>query len=597
MKLNKLKINSYGNLQNREMEFNKLNIIFGENEAGKTTLQNFIMSMFYGMEKKKGKEAFSDVDKYTPWKGTTDFSGKISYELDDNTKYGIFRDFTKKNPEIYDETGKDITKDFSVDKKTGNNFFISQIGIDRDTLEKTVFTKQNSLKLDSSEQDLLIQKVSNMVESGDEEVSFKKALKSLNDRKLKEVGTDRSQEKPINIASNNIRQYEIELKEIENARDSKEEIEFSIQKIEKDIEKNINDSSLYAKIKEIVNNDRQEEEKIKAKEEIIKENNEKISKLQNDINNLDKKKKNKIYIVMFLISILASILGIVFIKSNLKYLVLILIPLVVCLYLINRRKNSSVKISSELNVLEENNNKLKDDVETQRRNLLKVNEIQKQDLIKAYGYEIEDLFSSNIDLAISNNFKRTNELELEKHKKELDYKDIEPKMERLAHVEELLDLEKERFEELKERQEDFDLAKDLLNQSYEEMKKNITPKFNNDFNSLVNIFTNGKYNRVIFNDGIYVEVENGQMISLEGLSFGTIQEIYLALRLAMVKELSKENVPIILDEPFAYFDDNRIAKVLESLNQLDNQVIIFSCSKREKEILNRVGLEYNFIKL
>ena len=597
MKLNKLKINSYGNLQNREMEFNKLNIIFGENEAGKTTLQNFIMSMFYGMEKKKGKEAFSDVDKYTPWKGTTDFSGKISYELDDNTKYGIFRDFTKKNPEIYDETGKDITKDFSVDKKTGNNFFISQIGLDRDTLEKTVFTKQNSLKLDSSEQDLLIQKVSNMVESGDEEVSFKKALKSLNDRKLKEVGTDRSQEKPINIASNNIRQYEIELKEIENARDSKEEIEFSIQKIEKDIEKNINDSSLYAKIKEIVNNDRQEEEKIKAKEEIIKENNEKISKLQNDINNLDKKKKNKIYIVMFLISILASILGIVFIKSNLKYLVLILIPLVVCLYLINRRKNSSVKISSELNVLEENNNKLKDDVETQRRNLLKVNEIQKQDLIKAYGYEIEDLFSSNIDLAISNNFKRTNELELEKHKKELDYKDIEPKMERLAHVEELLDLEKERFEELKERQEDFDLAKDLLNQSYEEMKKNITPKFNNDFNSLVNIFTNGKYNRVIFNDGIYVEVENGQMISLEGLSFGTIQEIYLALRLAMVKELSKENVPIILDEPFAYFDDNRIAKVLESLNQLDNQVIIFSCSKREKEILNRVGLEYNFIKL
>ena len=597
MKLNKLKINSYGNLQNREMEFNKLNIIFGENEAGKTTLQNFIMSMFYGMEKKKGKEAFSDVDKYTPWKGTTDFSGKISYELDDNTKYEIFRDFTKKNPEIYDETGKDITKDFSVDKKTGNNFFISQIGLDRDTLEKTVFTKQNSLKLDSSEQDLLIQKVSNMVESGDEEVSFKKALKSLNDRKLKEVGTDRSQEKPINIASNNIRQYEIELKEIENARDSKEEIEFSIQKIEKDIEKNINDSSLYAKIKEIVNNDRQEEEKIKAKEEIIKENNEKISKLQNDINNLDKKKKNKIYIVMFLISILASILGIVFIKSNLKYLVLILIPLVVCLYLINRRKNSSVKISSELNVLEENNNKLKEDVETQRRNLLKVNEIQKQDLIKAYGYEIEDLFSSNIDLAISNNFKRTNELELEKHKKELDYKDIEPKMERLAHVEELLDLEKERFEELKERQEDFDLAKDLLNQSYEEMKKNITPKFNNDFNSLVNIFTNGKYNRVIFNDGIYVEVENGQMISLEGLSFGTIQEIYLALRLAMVKELSKENVPIILDEPFAYFDDNRIAKVLESLNQLDNQVIIFSCSKREKEILNRVGLEYNFIKL
>ena len=597
MKLNRIKINSYGNLQNKEIEFNKLNIIFGENEAGKTTLQNFIMSMFYGIEKKKGKEPFSDVEKYTPWQGTSDFSGKISYELDDNTKYEVFRDFTKKNPEIYDETGKDISKDFSIDKKAGNTFFMNQVGLDRDTLEKTVFTKQNSLKIDSSEQDLLIQKVSNMVESGDEEVSFKKALKSLGDRKLKEVGTDRSQEKPINIASMNIRKYEQELIDIENARDSKDKIEFDIQRIEKEIDKNINNSALYTKIKEIVDNDRQEEEKIKAKEDIIKENDERINKIQNDINNLDKKKKNKLYITLIILSILISIIGIIFVKSNLKYLILILIPIVICLNLINRKKNSSSNLSSELKVLNENNNKLKEDTEIQRSNLLKVNEIQKQDLIKAYGSEIEALFGSNIELAISNNVKKINELELEKHKRELDYKDIEPKMERLAHVEELLDLEKEKFETLKERQEDFDIAKDLLTQSYEEMKKNITPKFNESFNYLVSVFTNGKYSRVIFNDGIYVEVSNGQMISLEGLSFGTIQEIYLALRLAMINELSKENIPIILDEPFAYFDDNRIAKVIEALNQLDNQVIIFTCTNRENEILNKLGLEFNFIKL
>lgn len=597
MKLNRIKINSYGNLQNKEIEFNKLNIIFGENEAGKTTLQNFIMSMFYGIEKKKGKEPFSDVEKYTPWQGTSDFSGKITYELDDNTKYEVFRDFTKKNPEIYDETGKDISKDFSIDKKAGNTFFMNQVGLDRDTLEKTVFTKQNSLKIDSSEQDLLIQKVSNMVESGDEEVSFKKALKSLGDRKLKEVGTDRSQEKPINIASMNIRKYEQELIDIENARDSKDKIEFDIQRIEKEIDKNINNSALYTKIKEIVDNDRQEEEKIKAKEDIIKENDERINKIQNDINNLDKKKKNKLYITLIILSILISIIGIIFVKSNLKYLILILIPIVICLNLINRKKNSSSNLSSELKVLNENNNKLKEDTEIQRSNLLKVNEIQKQDLIKAYGSEIEALFGSNIELAISNNVKKINELELEKHKRELDYKDIEPKMERLAHVEELLDLEKEKFETLKERQEDFDIAKDLLTQSYEEMKKNITPKFNESFNYLVSVFTNGKYSRVVFNDGIYVEVSNGQMISLEGLSFGTIQEIYLALRLAMINELSKENIPIILDEPFAYFDDNRIAKVIEALNQLDNQVIIFTCTNRENEILNKLGLEFNFIKL
>ena len=130
--------------------------------------------MFYGMDKKKGKEAFSDVQKYTPWKGSEDFSGKIAYELDDKSKYEVFRNFNKKDPEIYDGQGMDITKNFVIDKKIGNTFFMNQVGLDRDTLEKTVFTKQNSLKIDSGDQDILIQKVSNIVESGDEEISFKK---------------------------------------------------------------------------------------------------------------------------------------------------------------------------------------------------------------------------------------------------------------------------------------------------------------------------------------------------------------------------------------------------------------------------------------
>lgn len=597
MKLNKIKINSYGNLQNREIELNKLNIIYGENEAGKSTLQNFILSMFYGMDKKKGKEAFSDVQKYTPWNGSEDFSGKIAYELDNSSKYEVFRNFNKKDPEIYDEQGMDITKSFVIDKKLGNTFFMNQVGLDRDILEKTVFTKQNNLKIDSGDQDILIQKVSNIVESGDEEISFKKAIDSLNKRKLNEVGTDKSQDRPINVAEENIRKYEKELEEVKSARDSKEEIEYSLQKIESDINKELNNTKIYNKIKEIVDNDRQEEEKIKAKEEVIKENDDKILRLKNDIENLDKKKSNKLYIVLLIVSILISALGIVFIKSNFKYLLLILIPIVLILDIINRNKNSSKHLNSELKVLEETNNKLKTEAEEQRKNLLKLNELKKVDLIKANGSQIEELFSSNINLAISNNTRKINELELEKHKRELDYKDIEPKMERLSHLEELLSIEEENLEILKERQEEFDIAKELLTQSYTEMKKNITPKFNEEFNSLVNIFTNGKYSRVAFNEGIFVEVSNGQMVSIEGLSYGTIQEIYLALRLAMVKELSKENIPIILDEPFAYFDDNRIAKVLESLNKIDNQVIIFSCSNREKEIIEKLGLEYNYIKL
>ena len=60
MKINKLKINAFGNLKDKEIEFSDgINIIHGENESGKSTLLKCIIDMFYGISKnKKGKEYY-----------------------------------------------------------------------------------------------------------------------------------------------------------------------------------------------------------------------------------------------------------------------------------------------------------------------------------------------------------------------------------------------------------------------------------------------------------------------------------------------------------------------------------------------------------
>ena len=107
MKINKIKINSYGKLKDKEIDLKDgINIIYGKNEAGKSTLLRFIINSFYGISKnKKGKE-YSDYDRYKPWSGE-EFSGNIEYELNDKTKYEIHRDFKKKNPNIYNERKKD----------------------------------------------------------------------------------------------------------------------------------------------------------------------------------------------------------------------------------------------------------------------------------------------------------------------------------------------------------------------------------------------------------------------------------------------------------------------------------------------------------
>ena len=58
MKIKKIKINSYGKLKEKEINFKDgINLIYGQNEAGKSTLIKFIINSLYGISKnKKGKE-------------------------------------------------------------------------------------------------------------------------------------------------------------------------------------------------------------------------------------------------------------------------------------------------------------------------------------------------------------------------------------------------------------------------------------------------------------------------------------------------------------------------------------------------------------
>lgn len=68
MQIKNIKINGFGKLKNKEINFNKnINLIYGKNESGKSTILKFIFSMFYGASKNKNKKEISDFDKYNPW--------------------------------------------------------------------------------------------------------------------------------------------------------------------------------------------------------------------------------------------------------------------------------------------------------------------------------------------------------------------------------------------------------------------------------------------------------------------------------------------------------------------------------------------------
>ena len=87
-----------------------------------------------------------------------------------------------------------------------------------------------------------------------------------------------------------------------------------------------------------------------------------------------------------------------------------------------------------------------------------------------------------------------------------------PKLEELAENEEKLTYNKEIYEELKEKNNAINLAKQALETAYQKMKNDVTPKFTQKLSENINNITNGKYNKVIINeeDGIIIELPNGE---------------------------------------------------------------------------------------
>lgn len=103
--------------------------------------------------------------------------------------------------------------------------------------------------------------------------------------------------------------------------------------------------------------------------------------------------------------------------------------------------------------------------------------------------------------------------------------------------------------------------------------------------------TSGRYQHIMVDDTMTVRIHTPErVLGLHQVSGGTLQQIYFALRMAAGDLLCGGAVlPVILDETFAMYDDRRLEAVLRWLRDSGRQVILFTCQKREREIMNRIG--------
>lgn len=624
MKINSLKVNGFGKLKDKQVDFTDgINIIFGENESGKSSMLKFISGMLYGTSKNKNGKEISDFEKYKPW-DADNFSGKINYTLDDGKTFEVYREFKKKNPIIYNSNKEDISSTFTMDKSKGINFFTEQTNLDEETFYSTAITEQEGMKLSKSSQNSIIQKISNLVSSGDDNISYKKAIDKIIRNQNEEVGTERTSQRPINIVENKIRKLMEQKRNLEIYKDSIYDNSLEKEQLKMELDDLETKKSFLKDVKNKLDNNRLKNAELNFNKNLENEYEKKIEELNKKIaNNEVEKKYEKINFRNYYISLIVLIITFIILMATKPERLLnfiVVVPIVLIMYkVLKERKNldktehnrtdSTYKIVSEINILKENiekqrlvsrekESKLKEEIEKEKDELTD-KYIKKLDL----GFIDENIEKSYDELLkeIEDKEKRINTIKFKLQTMEISSKDINDKLDNLAAIEEELDDAKTEKEELLSLNNSYNIAKECLEKAYNLVKENISPKFTNNLCEIISKISDNRYSNVILSDteGLKVELPNGNYIPASRLSVGTIDQMYLSLRLSALKEVIQEKMPIILDEAFAYFDNERLENILKYLNEnfSENQIIIFTCSKREEEILEKLNITYNIVNL
>ena len=130
------------------------------------------------------------------------------------------------------------------------------------------------------------------------------------------------------------------------------------------------------------------------------------------------------------------------------------------------------------------------------------------------------------------------------------------------------------------------IAQETLAQARAELQRRFAPRISKRAQELLSAMTAGRYDRLALGEDFSLRAGAGEEDVLRDAlwrSDGTVDQLYLALRLAVAEELTP-GAPLVLDDALVRFDDARLKAALEILAETaqSRQVICFTCQSRER---------------
>lgn len=517
MIIQRLEIISFGKFKNKIIDFTDgLNVIYGDNESGKSTVISFIYAMLYGFGDNRGK-TLSMREKFTPWDGGV-CEGKIVVKADNGESISIYR--KAGNAKKYD-----TLRVYNTD--TGEELSIAPeeiVGINSDTFLKTLCIRQLSTALYGSN-DEIAQRLSNISSGGDENVSFEKAVRLL-DNVRREIQPQRGG----GGALANIMQ---QIAGAEKSRNTRQNITAELEAVR----------ALFPKAEKEAEVLKNEYEQLLRKDYTAA-----IAHLSGRIEEINRRGvKGAFSINLFIIgaaALFAVFLMTLFIKIKYSFIFLAL-AIFSALFGFMKKKpignNSIAQLTAEKEKLQ----------------CEKISHDKKLSLAK------ERLSSAE---------SRLSQLKIREQTLRLSLTDEDDNLHELYAKKTALE----------KKLQTVTLAAAALNSAHEKMQKNFTPALNKRASEYFSVICGGKYTRIFCDEQFGIQIDSDIPRESSFFSGGTVDQLYLSVRLALLDMLFKEeSCPLILDQPFLQYDEKRKKKTVGLLENLpkNRQILLFTSDK------------------
>lgn len=632
MKLRKVEIDNFGKLKGFSLDFSEgMNFIYGNNEDGKTTLMSFIKMMFYS-NVGAARDLSNLRKKYRPWDGSA-MGGAIEFEAD-GRMYRIQKRFGvtagRDEVEIHClSTGEPVV--LKKDEEAGKYFFHMEL----DGFERSVFIGQTGgfSKRDSGKPDDITERLTNLTTSVDESISLSNAMNNLNTAAEQLVSRrgnagllveSRQQVEELQASLRDALDMEAAQRELREEYD----VETRLQKAEKErllmIQQRRGDElaavrelgeaesacrELQGRLSLAEVNFKNYTELSKLK---IETEEEKLRQAELAVENGAVPKRlpwagitGGICIVAALvISIFVSLFGAV-----------LLVPAILLFVLEYSNRGKEYRLRQYLKSAEESARELRENLEQMKP----AQEKEAEELLKS----IERLRTDTENAAKQVERKRFRVAEIKQQKEPEQRLEAEIMMrdEAIASIRnrirtpeksvQQLSTELKEAEELcRERQAQYDalqLAIRVMQESADELRQNFGPKLSKRTAEIFAKLTKNRYRNVMVTKDFTVSVlAEDDMYYRDGgyLSNGTVDQVYFALRLAIVELLAgneNRHLPMMLDDVFEQYDEGRTEDGLDFLADYTEggkeQVIFFTCHRYLFEQAKNSGMDAAFLQL